>query len=50
MILSDPWADSLDIISLQLVKKLLEINPMDCRAPWGDSLEIIYLEPLHMNC
>ena len=46
MSLSDPWADSLDIISLKPVKKLLEINPMGLSAPWDDSLGIIALQPV----
>ena len=39
--LSDPWADSLDIITFDPVEKLREINPMDLSAPWADYLDII---------
>ena len=39
--LSAPWVGSLDIISLQPVKKWMGINPMGLSAPWADSLGII---------
>ena len=43
MVLIAPWDNSLDIISLQPVKKLLGINPMGLIFPWYDFLEIISL-------
>ena len=45
-----PWADYLVIISLQTVKKSLEINPMGLSAPWDDYLDIIALNPVNNNC
>ena len=48
--LSAPWADSLDIIALQLVKKWMGINPMGLSAPWDDYLDIISLQTDKINC
>ena len=39
--LSVSWADSIEIIHLQPVRKILGIKPMDHIAPMVDSLEII---------
>ena len=43
--LSDPRADSLDIISFQPLK-LIGINQMILIATWADSLDIISLKPV----
>ena len=40
--LSDPWAESLDIISLQPVKKWIGVNPMGLSAPRINSLVIVF--------
>ena len=40
--LGDPWADSLDIIALHPVKKLLGTNTMWIGVPWVDSLDIFH--------
>ena len=48
--LSTPCTDSLDIIDLQTVKKLLDINPMGLSPPWADSLDILALYPVNKNC
>ena len=45
MVLSDPWSDCLEIISLQPVKKLQGMNPMGLNAPWANSLEMLSLHP-----
>ena len=42
--ISDPRADSVEIIALHPVKKLVGINPMSLSAPWDDSLDIITLK------
>ena len=47
--LSVPWSDSLDIIVLQIVKKLQGINPIGLIAPGDDSLDIIALHPVKIN-
>ena len=39
-------ADSLDIIALRPVKKLIRINPISLIYPWDDSLGIIDLNPV----
>ena len=44
--LSPPRADSLVIIALQPVKKLIGINPMGLISPGDDSLGIITLKPV----
>ena len=49
MVLSDPWADSLDIISLRPVKKWLGVNPMILSVPWVDSLDIISVQKAKIN-
>ena len=49
MSLSAPWADSLDIIALNPVKKIPEINPMGLSAPWSDSIDIFALQTAK-NC
>ena len=41
MVLSVPGADSLDIISLRPVKKLIRINPMILSAPWAEYLILL---------
>ena len=46
MSLSVPWSDSLDIIALKPVKKVLGINPLGFSAPWAESLVIISLHPV----
>ena len=43
--LSDPWANSLEIIALHPVKNY-EVNPMVLDAPWSVSPETIYLRPI----
>ena len=45
MFLSAPRADSIEIISLQPVKKLIGINPMILSVPWDNSLDIVALKP-----
>ena len=47
--LSDPWDESLDIISLLTVKKWLEINPTGLSAPWDNSIDIIALQTDKIN-
>ena len=47
--LSAPRADSLYIIALQPVKKLLWINPMELSDPWAHSLDIIDLQTAKQN-
>ena len=44
MVISAPMADSLEIITLHPVKKLIGIDPMGLRYPWDDSLDIIALK------
>ena len=44
--LSDSWDDSVDIIVLRSVKKILGIKPMGLSAPWAESLVIIVLQPV----
>ena len=44
--LSDPWSDSLEIISLQQVKKNVRVNPIFLSDPWANSLDIISLRPV----
>ena len=44
--LSAPWAESIDIIDLQPVKKLIGINHMSLSDPWADSIDIIALNPV----
>ena len=39
-----PRYDSLEIIALQPVKKLVVINPMVLNSPWYNSLDIIVLK------
>ena len=46
MVLSDPWYNSLVVISFQTVKKLLGIKSMVLSAPWYDSIDIIALDPV----
>ena len=40
-----PWADSIGIIFLCLVRIFLGMNPMGISYPWADSIDIIYLQP-----
>ena len=47
MDINAPWDDSIEIIVLKPVKKLLGINPMGIIAPRDDSLEIISLQKLN---
>ena len=42
--LSDPRSDSIEIIALQPVKKLIGINPMRLSSRWEESLDIIALK------
>ena len=49
MVLSAPWEKAFVIISLQLVKKLLGINPMVLSFPWAKYNEIIALDPVNNN-
>ena len=49
MVLSDPSADSLEITSLQKVKKLLDFIPMGLGTPGTDCLEIVALHPVLKN-
>ena len=44
---SAPRAKPLDIIDLQLVKKLIGINPLRLSAPWTDYIDIIALNPVN---
>ena len=44
--LSDPRAESLEIIALKPVKKLIGIKPMSLSVPWADSIDIIALNPV----
>ena len=44
--LSAPRTNSLEIIALKPVKKLIRINPIILSAPWADSLDIISLNPV----
>ena len=46
MSISAPWADSLDITALKIVKYILGINPMGLSAPWSNSIYIIALQPV----
>ena len=48
--LSATWTESLVIITLQIVKKLLGINPMGLIAPGDNYPEIIALYPVSKNC
>ena len=43
MDLSSTWADSLEMIYLQLVKTLPCINLLVLISPWDDSIEMISL-------
>ena len=43
MVLSVPWADSLDIIAFQTEIKLIGINPMGLSVPKADYLVVIAL-------
>ena len=47
--LSAPRANSPDIISLQIVKKWLGINPMGTIVPWENSLDIIAFQKAKLN-
>ena len=49
MVLSAPWAESLDIIALQTVKKLPWVNPMVISVPMVDSLDIISFQTAKIN-
>ena len=44
MVLSESWADSLEIIALHPVKNLPGINSMSLRAPRDYSLDMINLQ------
>ena len=44
--LSDPRADSIEIIVVQTVNKLIGINPMSLSYPWDNYPDIIALEPV----
>ena len=50
MVFISPWGESLVIIALQSVKKLLGINPMVCNAPGSRSLDIITLDQVKNYC
>ena len=41
MWLSSPWDNSIDIIDLKAVTKIIGINPTGLSDPWSDSLVII---------
>ena len=45
MVLSAPWDDSLDIITLQQIHKFQGMNPMGLSASWSNSIEMIPLQP-----
>ena len=47
--LSAPWDDSIDIIILNPLKKILWINPMGISYPWENYLVIIALQTFK-NC
>ena len=47
--LSSPWADSLDIIALNPVKKLPWVIPMVLSIPMDDSIDIIDLQKAAIN-
>ena len=47
--LSDPWADSLDIIALQTVKQLTWVNTMLISVPMADSIDIISFQTTKIN-
>ena len=49
MVLSTPWADSLDIIALLPVKKLTWVNPMGLSVLMANSLYIIYFQTDKIN-
>ena len=49
MVLSAPWAYSLEIIAFHTIKKLQGINPMGISDPWSNSLDIIALQPVDKN-
>ena len=48
--LSEPWAESLLIITPKPVIVFLEIKPMGRSAPLSDSIDIIVLDPVNNNC
>ena len=43
MSLIAPWVESLDIIALNPVKKILGINPMVLSSHWAYALDVIAL-------
>ena len=47
--ISASWADSLVIIGLHMVLKMLGVNPMGRSASWYNSLDIISLDPVTNN-
>ena len=49
MVLSTPWSDSLDIITLQPVKKLPWVNPMGLSVPMANSIDIIAFQINKIN-
>ena len=49
MVLSSPWYNSVGIISLNPVTKILGINPMGLSFPWDDYLVVIALHTVK-NC
>ena len=49
MIISYPWADSIDIIALKIVTKILGINPTVLGAPRVDSLVIIAFQTAEIS-
>ena len=46
MVFSSPRPDSIKIIALQKVEKLLGMNQMSLSEPWSESLDIIYFQPV----
>ena len=46
MVFSSPRPDSIKIIALQKVEKLLGMNQMSLSEPWSESLDIIYFKPV----
>ena len=47
--LSDPWANSINIIVLHPVKKRPGINPMGLIVPWYNFLDIISFQTAKIN-
>ena len=47
--LSAPWADSLDIITFQPVKKWPWVKPMVLSVPWNNYIDIVSLHTAKIN-